>query len=222
MFWRQALAITRKDVISEFRTREIILSVLVFTLLVILIFNFAFGESPQAVNLTAPGMLWVTFAFAGVLSLNRAFVMEKEEGCLEGLMVCPVSREAIYAGKMLGSFLFMLLIEIVATPIFAFLFNLNVLTFEIAVITLLATVGFVACGTLFSALAMRTKSRELVLPILFLPVVVPVIISAVKASGLALAGASWSGMAGWLLVIAAFDAIFLVVSFWVFSFVIEE
>jgi heme exporter protein B len=221
-FWRKVAAITRKDIISEFRTREIIVSVLVFTLLVIIIFNFAFGSSSQVMEVTAPGMLWVTFAFAGVLSLNRSFIMEKEEGCLEGLMVSPISREVIYAGKMLGSLIFMLVIEIVALPIFAFLFNLEVLTPEVITVTFLATIGFVSCGTLFSALAVKTKARELILPILFLPIVVPVIISAVKASGAALSGESWQGMAGWLQIIGAFDAIFLVASFWVFNYVIEE
>jgi len=220
-FWRKAIAITGKDVLSEMRTKEVIFSVLVFTLLVIVTFNFAFETSQQTIALVAPGMLWVTFAFAGVLSLNRAFILEKEEGCLEGLMVCPISQEVIYAGKMLGSLLFMLIVEAIALPIFAFLFNL-VLSPQLIVITVLATIGFVAVGTLFSALAVNTKAREMVLPILFLPIVAPVIISAVKASGLALSGESWSGMASWLQIIGAFDAIFLVVSFLVFAFVIEE
>ena len=221
-FWRKTFAITRKDVISEFRSREIIISVLVFVLLVIVIFNFAFGSTEEVMKLTAPGMLWVTFAFAGVLSLNRSFIMEREENCIEGLMVAPVSREIIYAGKMLGSLIFMLVIEVVALPIFAFLFNLDVLTLPLIVTTLLTTIGFVACGTLFSALAVKTKARELVLPILFLPIIVPIIISAVEASALSLSGKSWSEMASWLQIIGAFDVIFLVVSFWVFNFVIEE
>jgi heme exporter protein B len=221
-FWRKAFAVTWKDTISEMRTKEIISSVLVFTLLVIVIFNFAFGASQEMMNLVAPGILWVTFAFAGVLSLNRAFVPEKEQGCLEGLMVCPVSREAIYVGKMLGSLLFMLIIEAVALPIFAFLFNLPVLSLSIVVITVLTTIGFVAVGTLFSALAVNTKAREMVLPILFLPMVVPIIIGAVQASGMALAGDAWSEISNWLQIIIAFDVIFLVVSFLIFAYVIEE
>lgn len=220
-FWRKVFAITWKDVLSEFRAREIITSVLVFTLLVIIIFNFAFGESIEMVEV-APGMLWVTFAFAGVLSLNRSFILEKEDGCFEGLLVSPASREAIFTGKMLASLVFLLVIEAIALPIFAFLFNLPVLSPEIITVTIAATVGFVACGTLFAALATNTKARELVLPILFLPVVVPVIISAVKASALALAGESWSGMASWLEIIAAFDVVFLTVSYLVFDYVIEE
>jgi len=204
------------------RTREVIFSVLVFTLLVIVIFNFAFVANQEIIALVAPGILWVTFAFAGVLSLNRSFILEKEEGCLEGLMVCPVSREVIYVGKMLGSLLFMLIVEAIALPIFAFLFNLAVLSSQVITITVLTTIGFVAVGSLFSALAVNTKAREMVLPILFLPIVVPIIIGAVKASGLALAGEPWGALSSWLQIIVAFDVIFLVVSFLVFAFVIEE
>lgn len=221
-FLSKVIAITRKDAISEMRTREIVFSVLFFTLLVIVIFNFAFGTSGESMKLLAPGMLWVTFAFAGVLSLNRSFIVEKEENCLEGLMVCPVGREAIYIGKMLGSLLFMLVVEAIALPTFAFLFNLEVFSLQLVVIIVLTTIGFATVGTLFSALAINTKAREMVLPILFLPIIVPLIISAVQASASALSGESWSDLSSWLQIIVAFDIIFLVVSFLVFNFVIEE
>lgn len=221
-FWHKVIAITWKDALSGMRTKEIIFSVLVFTLLVIVIFNFAFGTSQEMMELVAPGILWVTFAFAGVLSLNRSFIPEKEQDCLEGLMACPASREVIYVGKMLGSLLFMLIIEVIALLIFAFLFNLPVLSPQIITITVLTTIGFVAVGTLFSALAVNTKAREMVLPILFLPIVAPIIISAIKASELALSGEPWSGLSSWLQIIGAFDVIFLIVSFLIFAFVIEE
>lgn len=195
---------------------------MVFALLVIVIFNFAFGASQEKMLLIAPGILWVTFTFAGMLSINRAFITEKEQGCLEGLMACPVSREAIYFGKMLGSLLFMLIIEAITLPVFTFLFNLPVLSFQLVTVTVLATLGFVAVGTLFSALAVNTKAREMVLPILFLPIVIPLVISAVKASELALLQEPWGSLASWLEIIVAFDVIFLVVSYLVFSFVIEE
>jgi len=221
-FIRKAVAITRKDVLSEARTREIIFSALLFALLVIVTFNFAFGAGQAELALVAPGILWVTFSFAGVLSLNRAFVPEKEENCLEGLMASPIPREVIYVGKMLASFLFMIVIEIISLPVFALLFDLPVFSGQLVLITFLATVGFVAVGTLFAALAVNTKAREMVLPILFLPVVVPIIISAVKASGAALTGGSWGDIGNWLGILGAFDAIFLVVSYWVFNFVIEE
>ncbi len=222
MSLQQVLAITWKDILSEMRTREIIFSVLVFTLLVIVIFNFAFQfESVDSRDL-APGMLWVTFAFAGVLSLNRAFVPEKEENCLEGLMACPVSREVIYAGKALGSLLFMLVIEAIALPVFSFLFNLNLLSPALLLITFLTTVGFVSVGTLFSGLAINTRARELVLPVLFFPIVIPLIISALQASSLVLAGADGAEEDTWLGLIVAFDAIFIVASYLTFSYVIEE
>lgn len=221
-FWSKVLAIAWKDAVSELRSREIIASVLVFTVLVIVIFNFAFGADPEKIGSVAPGMIWTTFVFAGMLSLNRSFITEKENGCLEGLMVCPVSREAIYLGKALSSLLFMLIVEAIALPLFAVLFNIPVISVQIIVITLLTTVGFVAVGTLFSALAVNTKAREMVLPILFLPIVIPIIIGAVKASELALAHGSWSDLSSWLQIILAFDVILTVVSFLTFDFVIVE
>jgi len=221
-FLGKALVIAWKDILSEARTKEIISSVLVFAILVIVIFNFAFGGSQETIISLAPGMLWVTFAFAGVLSLNRSFIVEKEENCLEGLMACPVSRETIYMGKMLGSLFFMLIVEAIVLPIFALLFNVNVISLPLITVTVLTTLGFVAVGTLFSALAVNTKAREMVLPILFFPIVAPIIIGAVNASGLALSGEPWSSLSSWLGIIVAFDVIFLVVSFLIFPFVIEE
>jgi heme exporter protein B len=222
MFWGKVLAIVRKDTISELRTKEVVSSVLVFTILIIIIFNFAFSANYELAKSMAPGILWATFAFAGVLSLNRAFVAEKEQGCLEGLMVCPISRDVIYVGKMVTSLLFMLIIEMVTLPIFTLLFNVNVISLQLIAIVILATIGFVAVGTLFSAIAINTRARELVLPILFLPVVVPVVISAVKASGLAIAGEPWSQLYSWLLILLSFDVIFITLSYLIFSHVIEE
>lgn len=222
IFWRQVLAITWKDVLTELRTREVVFTVLVFAVLVMIIFNFAFGTDKEAIDLVGPGVLWVTFAFAGVLSLNRAFIPEREAGSIEGLLAAPMSREAIYVGKMLGSLLFMVVVEAVTLPVFALLFNLAAFSLPLVVTTFLGTLGFVGVGTVFSALAVNTRAREMVLPVLFLPVVAPVIISAVKASGLALGGGSWSDIFGWLQVIIAFDVIFVVVSYLVFGYVIEE
>ncbi len=221
-FWKKAFAITWKDVLSELRTREIIFSVVVFTLLVVVIFNFTFTTGQQSAATVAPGILWATFTFAGVLSLNRSFILEKEEGCMEGLMISPLSREAIYLGKMLASLIFMLVVEAVALPAFALLFNLDIVSWQLITVTVLTTVGFVAVGTMFSALAVNTKAREMVLPILFLPIVVPIIIAAVKASGMALSQASWGEMSSWLGIIIAFDVVFLVVPILIFTYIIEE
>ena len=221
-FWYKALSIVWKDTVSELRTKEIIFSVLVFTLLVVVIFNFAFSGSQDRIETMASGILWVTFTFAGVLSLGRLFVTEKEHGCLEGLMICPIGREVIFVGKMLTILIFMLIIEGISLPIFALLNNLSVFSFQLIVIIFLTTVGFAAVGTLFSALSVNTKAREMVLPILFLPIVIPLLVSAVRASEQALSGESWSNMSTSLQIIGAFDVIFVVVTFLIFSFVIEE
>ncbi len=216
----KVFAILWKDVLSEARTRDVATSVFVFALLVIVVFSFAF--EPGKIELVAAGILWVAFTFAGVLGLSRSFVLEKDKGCLEGLMLCPVDRGAIYLGKMLGSLTFMLVIEAVLLPIFGVLFNQPLLAPELVLIVVLATIGFAAVGTLFSALAVNTKSREIMLPILFFPIVIPVIIAAVKATELVLADGSWSSLSSWLELMVAFDVVFLIVAPLVFEFVIEE
>lgn len=209
-----------KDILSELRARDIATSVLVFALLVIVVFNFAF--EPGKIKLVASGVLWIAFAFAGVLALNRSFVLEKDKGCLEGLVLCPVDRDVIYVGKMLASLSFMLIVEAIILPIFSIFFNLPIFIPKLVLIAVLATIGFASVGSLFSALAVNTKAREIMLPILFLPIVAPVIIAAVEASGIVLQGGSWSDLSSWLQIIAAFDVIFLVVSSLVFQFIIEE
>ncbi len=216
----KVLAILWKDILSELRTRDIVVSVLVFALLVIVIFNFAF--EPERVGLVASGVLWVALTFAGVLGLSRSFILEKDKGCLEGLMLFPVDRSLIYFGKMLGSLIFILVVAVMVLPLFFILFNLPVFKPELILIVVLATIGFASVGTLFSALAVNTKAREIMLPILFFPIVAPVIIAAVKATELSLTGESWSSLAPWLQVMAAFDIIFLVVSSLVFEFIVEE
>lgn len=221
-FMGKAFIILWKDILSELRTRDIATSVLIFALLVIVIFNFAFEPGSDQKELVAPGILWVSFTFAGVISLGRSFVQEKESGCLEALMLCPVDREVIYLGKMLGSLTFMLITEAIVFPIFLLLFDLPLLTPRLGLIAFLATLGFVSVGTLFSALAINTRAREVLLPILFFPLVTPVIIAAVKASELVMEGEPWGDMSSWLLIMAAFDAIFLVASAIVFGFAVEE
>lgn len=215
-------AIFWKDLLTELRTKEIIVSVLVFSLLVMVIFSFAFGTAVDTTELTAPGILWVALTFGGVTGLNRTFGAEKENSCLQGLMLCPVDRAVIYWGKLAASFTFMMAVAVVVTPIFLALFNLPIFLPGLALIIILALLGFAAVGTLFSALAANTRARDIMLPVLFLPVVVPVIIAAVKATGPALAGGPWGDMSTWLQIMIAFDIIYLVVATLVFEFVVEE
>ena len=221
-FLAKVFTIFYKDLLSEFRARELVVSILVFALLVLVIFNFAFDPDTGVIRMVAPGILWVSLTFAGVLGLNRIFIDEKAEASLEGLMLCTVDRVAIYWGKLMSSCVFMLIVAFIITPVFLVLFNLPLFLPELVVIIILATLGFSALGTLFSALAINTRSRDVMLPILFLPTVVPVIIAAVKATDLVLKGSSWGDMPIWLQIIVVFDIVYAVISTLLFEHIIQE
>ena len=219
---RPVLVLVWKDVVLEWRSRDMVISVLVFGLLVVVLFNFALNVTPQRMAVLAPGILWVAFAFAATLAMNRTFVREREQGGLEGLLLSPVSRDAIFLGKALGSFLFMLVVEAALLPVFAVLLGFSATSFILILTIVLATLGFAVVGTLFSAIAVQTRSREIMLPVLFFPVILPVIIGAVEATKAATGLEPSVGLNRWLPLLALFDALFLVVCPWVFAAVVEE
>ncbi|MCZ6614472.1 MAG: heme exporter protein CcmB, partial [Chloroflexi bacterium] len=195
---------------------------LLFAFLAVIIFNFAFDPTPEVVALVAPGIIWVAFTFAGVLGFNRSFILEKDKGSLDGLLLCPVSRDVIYLGKLAGSFLFMIVMEALLLPVFAVLYDFSLFIPELLLIAALATLGFAAVGTLFSAMAVNTRSRETMLPLLLLPVAIPVIIAAVVATRGILDGDSFGELGQWWQLLLAFDVIFLVLSSLLFGAVLEE
>ena len=215
-------AIVRKDVMLELRTKDFVVSVFVFSLLVILIFSFAIEPTPQVVERVAPGVLWTAFIFGGVLGLTRSFALERDGGNLHGLLLAPVPRDAVYLGKMLAAFLFMMVVEVLVYPVFGVIFDLPLLQPELIAVAMLATLGIAAVGTLFSAMAVNTRAREVMLPLLFLPTVVPVVIAAVEASAAALGGGSAGEVLRWLPLLAAYDAVFVVACAFAFHFVVEE
>lgn len=215
-------AIVRKDVMLELRTKDFVVSVFVFSLLVILIFSFAIEPSPQLVARVAPGVLWTAFIFGGVLGLTRSFALERDGGNLGGLLLSPVPRDAIYMGKMLASFLFMLAVEVLVYPAFGVLFDLPLFQAELILVAVLATLGIAAVGTLFAAMAVNTRAREVMLPLLFLPAVVPVVIAAVEASAAALGGGDVGEVLRWLPLLAAYDAVFVVACAFAFHFIVED
>lgn len=215
-------AIVRKDVMLELRTKDFVVSVFVLSLLVILIFSFAIEPSPQLVERVAPGVLWTAFIFGGVLGLTRSFALERDGGNLRGMLLAPVPRDAIYVGKMLASLIFMLVVEVLVYPAFGVLFDLPLFRAELILVAVLATLGISAVGTLFSAMAVNTRAREVMLPLLFLPAVVPVVIAAVEASAAAIAGGGAGEVLRWLPLLAAYDAVFLVACAFAFHFVVEE
>jgi heme exporter protein B len=218
----KVMAIVTKDVATELRTREVLSSMFVFAVLVIVVFNFAFELKVENNEAVAPGVLWVAIVFAGMLGLNRSFISEKDRGCMEGLLLCPVDRSAIYVGKMLGNLLFMLAMEVIVLPIFAAFFNLSVFDPKLLLIVLLGTIGFAAVGTLFAAVAVHTRTREVMLPILLLPVAIPVLVAAVKATGEAIAQTPPTTAGPWIGVLVGFDVIFLTVAYLTFEYVFQE
>jgi heme exporter protein B len=170
----------------------------------------------------APGLLWVAFTFAGILGLNRSFALEKDRNALQGLMLAPLDRSGIYVAKMLGNLIFLSIVEAIVVPLFWVLYNMSGFPWPLALIIPLGTVGFVAAGTLFSAMTVGTRAREVLLPILLLPVSVPLIVAAAKATGIVLTQDSVAAAAGWIRLLVACDVVFLVLSILTFEYVIEE
>ena len=215
-------AIGRKDLLLETRNKDIIVAVSVFALLVLMIFTFAIDINQVNAKLTGPGILWASIAFAGVTGLNRAFALELEGNTLEALMLAPISRDLIYAGKMFGNFLFITAAQIIVIPIFAVLFNLTVLRWEMLVVSLLTTIGFSAIGTLFAAMTIRVRAREVMLPLLFLPVVTPLIMAAVESTSHVVNDSSWPEIYQWVQLAIAFDIAFIVISAFIFQQILED
>jgi len=220
-FLSNVLAIVWKDVLAELRTKEMFSSMLVFSLLVIVIFNFSFDLRVENIAQVAPGVLWVTFAFASTLELNRSLALEMENDCLDGLLLAPMDRSAIYFGKMLGNLIFICTIEALILPIFSVLFDLNLIRPSLLLTIFLGTVGFAGVGTLLSAIAVNTRAREVMLPVLLFPIILPVVIAATKVTGGILDGIPLGDLAHWLRFLVAFDVIFLVVSYMTFDFVVQ-
>lgn len=224
--WRSYLrsiwAVVWKDLAAELRSRELLSAMLVFALLVILIFNFALELDAEARATVTSGVLWVTFAFAGTLGLNRSMAMEKDRGCLDGLLLAPVDRSAIYFGKAIGNLVFMFVVEIIVLPVYSILYNVNLLNPGLILVIVLGSLGYVAVGTLLSSMAVQTRTRDVLLPILLFPVVIPVFIAAVKASGFFLTGREMVDIWPYLNLMIVYDVIFTAVAFMTFDYVVEE
>ena len=216
-----ALTIVWKDMIAEWRTKEMFSSMFVFILLVIVIFKFSFDLRVSNATLLVPGILWAALTFAGTLQLGRSASLEVEDAHVDVLLLAPVPRSSIYVGKALGNIVFMSITELIMLPIFSALFNLNLFQPLILLAIVLGTVGFASVGTLLSTMAANSRAREVMLPVLLFPIVLPVIIAAVKLTAGVLDGGAWQELAVWVRFLIAFDVVFLVVSLMTFRFVVE-
>lgn len=220
--WNALWAVVWKDLAAELRSRELLSSMLVFALLVILIFNFALELDIQAQRSVTAGVLWVTFSFAGTLGLNRSMASEKDRGCLDGLLLAPVDRSTIYFGKVIANLVFMLIVEAIVLPVYSFLYQVNLFLPGLLLVILLGSIGYVVVGTLLAAMAVQVRTRDILLPILLFPLVLPVLIAAVKASSGYLSGYAFSEILPWLNLLIVYDVVFVALALMTFDFVVEE
>jgi len=213
-----------KDLVSELRSRETISSMVFFALIVILVFSFSFSMDQQAARELISGIMWVAFAFTGIIGLGKSFTAELQNDCLEALQSSPAPKGAIYVGKLVSNLLFILSVEVILFPLFVVFFNLDVVEELplLLLIFLLATWGLATVGTLFSAMTVQIRAREVMLPILLLPLAVPVMIAAVEATRGALSGAPFPLYQHWVRLLGVFDVVFTVASFWAFEWIFDS
>lgn len=223
---RDALTIAAKDLKVELRSKEILLTTGYFGFLVVLIFAFAFFRGDAPISAVAPGILWVAIAFAGTLGLSRAFDREREGDCIRALLLTPVSRPAIYLGKMLGVLVFMLIVEAIVLPAVIFFFNLP-LEFErlwrLIGVVVLGTLGYAIVGSLLAAALLRARAKDVLLAIVLYPIALPILIGGIKAtSALLEPQIQVSELGVWLPLLFFFDAVFLIASLWIFEALLTD
>ena len=220
----QVTTIIWKDFITEIKTRELFSSMFIFALLVVIIFIFSINLSLIKASEVGPGVLWVAFLFAGTIGLNRSFMLEKENGCLQGLLLAPMDRTALYFGKLVSNFVFLFIMEVFTLPLFMVFFNIDLLPhlLPLLYVIFVGTLGFCAVGTLLSSLSANLKTRDIMLPILLYPLIIPIIIGSVRMTGQVLAGEPLSNMMNWVSLTLCFDIIYIAISIMVIDFVLEE
>jgi heme exporter protein B len=217
-------AVFRKDLLIELRTKDTLNSMLFFGVVVLVVFSFALAALRESIRPAVPGILWVAFAFSGTLGLNRMFASEKENGCLQGLLMLPIDRGAIYFGKMLAATVFMLISELIMFVVTLVFFNLTVWR-EIPylmLVFLIGTLGFTAVGTLLSGIAVNTKLREVLLPLILFPVILPIMVNAVEATNIILNTTDYKALRLPLTVMSVFTIVFGTIAYILFDYVLED
>ena len=219
-----ALAVAAKDLRVERRSKTALVSALAFAVLTLVIFNFARDAASLSRTAMAPSVLWITFAFSGVIALNRSFALERENAALDGLLLAPVSRGALFLGKYLANLAFVFTVEAVALPLFVVFFGVDLrgAAGGIILVAVLATAGFVAVGTVFAAMTVRTRFAELMLPLLLLPFMLPPVTWAVQATARLLSDRPASEIAGWIRLLGLYDLVFITACLLVFPSLMDE
>jgi len=221
-YWAAVGAIAWKDLRAEVRSRELINSMLLFTLMTVMVFSLALELDARTRENVVAGVLWVTIVFAGILGLGRSLAAEKDRGSLDALLLAPIARSALFFGKMIGNLLFVLIIALLLLVLLTVLFNLTLLKPLLLLVVLLGGIGFTTVGTLLASMSVHARARETLLPILLMPVVLPILISAVRASSAILNDLPSEDWLPWIQLLAVGDVIFLVAAYMLFDFVVEE
>jgi len=224
-FVRDVWTVTRKDLLIESRTREILLTTMFFALACVLVFAFGFVREGRPVQDAAAGILWIAIAFSGTLALGRAFERERQGETLRALLMSPIDRPALYLGKLLGILILLSAVELLVVPLVALMFQAPLFDHPLLMLGLLAagTLGFAAVGTLFAAMLVRARSRDVMLPVLLYPITVPGIIAGVRGTAALLQPEADQPMAlAWLAMLVFFDVVFVTMSLWTFEPVMTD
>ena len=224
-FIRDVWTVTRKDLLIETRTREIVLTTMFFALACVMVFAFGFVREGRPVQDAAAGILWIAIAFSGTLALGRAFERERQGETLRALLISPIDRPALYLGKLLGILILLAAVELLVVPMVALMFQAPLFDYPLLMLGLLAagTVGFAAVGTLFAAMLVRARSRDVMLPVLLYPLTIPVIIAGVRGTAALLQPEADQPMARmWLSMLVFFDVVFVTISLWTFEPVMTD
>jgi heme exporter protein B len=215
-------AIAVKDFRAEARNKETISAMFVFALLAILLFSFSLELDREGREASASGVLWVTLIFAGTLGLGRSLGREKDEGCLDGLLLAPVDRSALYFGKLVGNFVFMAIVAIILLPLLTVLFDVSFFRLPMAGVLFLGVLGYAGVGTLIASMSIYSRGREMLLPILLLPIALSILIPAVRATRGLVEGVAFADVAAWFNMLIVMNVIYITLAYLLFEYVVEE
>lgn len=222
-YFKALFTIVKKDVLMEMRTKEVVNASLVFAILLVIVFSFIMEPGSEVEKKIAGGIFWMAVTFSGILGLNKTMMSELEGGNFEALMLAPVDKSAIFFGKVISNMLVLILLEIILIPLFLVFYSINIVSHPLMIAVLfLATYGYALVGTLFSMISVRTNSREIMLPLLFLPIMIPILIAAILSTNIFISGSDIIYSYNWIKLTAVFDIIFTAVIFGIFSAIIEE
>lgn len=223
-YFKTIYHIFEKDILLELKSKEVINSMLIFSLLTVIVFSFIFEPGAEYKNDLVGGILWMAIVFAGILGLNKSMMSEINGGNLNALLLAPVDKSAIFFGKVLSNFVFLVFMEIITIPVFTIFYNINVFQHNLLSIPvlILGNYGFSILGTLFSIISVKSRTREVMLPILLLPLMIPIILAAIQSINIFINGGAISDANKWIRLIAAFDLIFTFVVYAMFDYIVEE